>query len=290
MIKLRQPVLSSAFFAAIFFALTGAHANNNASEVYVDSGAQRVELIELYTSEGCSSCPPAEQWLSDFVDNEDLWQRVVPLAFHVDYWDYIGWTDRFADAEFTDRQRDHAARLGMRTIYTPGMFLSGAEWQRWRRSSAEFEPKAASGQLDAVINTDAGAITARFVAQQAAAESAESAESNEKLVLHTAILGFDLSSEVDRGENKGRLLNHDFVVLGYQQTQLNEVEQSEQSPEALLALEQHPLARETTSPAATYYTEASLPDTTETAPRLAIALWVSHANSTEPLQATGGWL
>src|SRR5712692_2905929 len=74
-----------------------------------ESGATQTTLLELFTSEGCSSCPAAEKWLSQFKTNSDLWKRIVPVAFHVDYWDNLGWPDRFAKAEFTDRQRRYAA-------------------------------------------------------------------------------------------------------------------------------------------------------------------------------------
>lgn len=84
-------------------------------------------LVELYTSEGCSSCPPADRWLRNLPARDD----VVALAFHVDYWDYLGWRDRFADSRFTDRQRAMAARAGSGTVYTPEVALDGREWRRW---------------------------------------------------------------------------------------------------------------------------------------------------------------
>ena len=75
-----------------------------------ESGAERVNLVELYTSEGCSSCPPADRWLSGLRRNRGLWQQVVPLAFHVDYWDNLGWRDQFADASWSERQRQYAVQ------------------------------------------------------------------------------------------------------------------------------------------------------------------------------------
>src|ERR1043166_1377606 len=76
-----------------------------AGELSFQSSEQRTPLIELYTSEGCSSCPPAEAWLSKLKTEAGLWKDFVPVAFHVDYWDHLGWRDRFASAVFTERQR-----------------------------------------------------------------------------------------------------------------------------------------------------------------------------------------
>src|SRR5438477_9939189 len=76
-----------------------------ASEMVFESGPARVHLLELFTSEGCSSCPPAEAWMTKLKDNPGLWHDFVPIAFHVDYWDHLGWRDRFAAKEWTARQQ-----------------------------------------------------------------------------------------------------------------------------------------------------------------------------------------
>ena len=82
-----------------------------------------VVVVELYTSQGCSSCPPADEFMATLVANPD----VIALALHVDYWDYIGWKDEFANAAFTDRQKDYARAIGSRTIYTPQMIVNGID-------------------------------------------------------------------------------------------------------------------------------------------------------------------
>ena len=97
-----------------------------------ESGNKPVSLIELYTSQGCSSCPPADRWLSSLNDDENLWSKFVPMAFHVDYWDYIGWKDPFASKEYSQRQRRYAGEYGESTVYTPGVRKNGAEWRLWR--------------------------------------------------------------------------------------------------------------------------------------------------------------
>ena len=81
-------------------------------------------VVELYTSQGCSSCPPADAFLARELANRD---DVIALALHVDYWDYIGWKDDFADPQHTDRQRDYARAAGQRTIYTPQMIIAGKD-------------------------------------------------------------------------------------------------------------------------------------------------------------------
>src|SRR5438477_8950450 len=93
-----------------------------------ESGPQKVHLIELFTSQGCSSCPPAEAWLSKLKSEPRLWKDFVPLAFHVDYWDHLGWRDPFAAKEWTARQYEYSAKWKNESVYTPGFVLDGREW------------------------------------------------------------------------------------------------------------------------------------------------------------------
>lgn len=101
-----------ALWAAAFFAASApvAHAGD-------------AVVVELFTSQGCSSCPPADKFLGELVDEDD----VIPLALHVDYWDYIGWKDIFADPAHTKRQRGYARAAGQRSIYTPELVIGGQE-------------------------------------------------------------------------------------------------------------------------------------------------------------------
>ena len=102
-----------------------------AGSLTLNSGTKQVTLLELYTSQGCSSCPPAERWLNEYVDDEELWTNIVPAAFHVDYWAYIGWKDTYATPENGERQRGYARAGKARTVYTPGLFSNGREWRGW---------------------------------------------------------------------------------------------------------------------------------------------------------------
>src|SRR5882757_8353629 len=100
-----------------------------ANDVVFESGPKKVQLLELFTSEGCSSCPPAEASLGRLVNDPRLWHEFVPVAFHVDYWDRLGWKDPFASAEWTKRQRLYAANWNAESVYTPAFVLNGREWQ-----------------------------------------------------------------------------------------------------------------------------------------------------------------
>jgi hypothetical protein len=174
--------------------------------VFKSSGAPS-SLIELYSSEGCSSCPPAEEWLNHFKSEPGLWKTIFPVAFHVDYWDGLGWPDRFARAEYTQRQRDYATRLGQDSVYTPEFVLNGLEWRRgWSGPGIPDRGPVKSGIL--TVSADARKVTA-FYDPGAVAAGAE-------LSVNVALLGFDLVTDVKRGENGGRTLKHDFVVLGFQ--------------------------------------------------------------------------
>ena len=114
---IRSGLLAAALLGA---AVGGALAADPACHAV--SGARRAGVVELYTSEGCSSCPPADHWLSGLKGRDD----VVALAFHVDYWDNLGWKDRFASPAYTARQAEWRARLKARFVYTPQVIVNGA--------------------------------------------------------------------------------------------------------------------------------------------------------------------
>lgn len=183
-----------------------------AAECSAKSGTQTVPLLELYTSEGCSSCPPADKWLSNMKLDAN---KVVPLAFHVDYWDYIGWKDRFAKAEYSDRQRKTAAYGGAGFVYTPQFTFNGRDYRGWDGSrlnqsveSSLKQPARANLTLDAAKQTD-GQIIVKATAQ--AVKTADIKNAN----IFIAIYENKLSSQVNAGENNGRELKHDYVVRDF---------------------------------------------------------------------------
>ena len=170
-----------------------------AGNLVLNSGTKQVTLLELYTSQGCSSCPPAERWLTEYTDDEDLWTRVVPVAFHVDYWDYIGWKDTYATPEYGERQRNYARAGKARTVYTPGLFANGREWRGWTLRMNPRTSDREPGNLSVVI------ADRRLVATFA--------DTTAPLELHVALLGSGMETRVERGENRNRTLGQDFVVL-----------------------------------------------------------------------------
>lgn len=111
------------------------------------STGQQVNLVELYTSEGCSSCPPADRWLSKLTQKPGLWNEFIPLSLHVDYWDYIGWQDPFADKRYTQRQYNYYHSGNLSSVYTPGVLFNGQEWRSWRRDSWPEPLQNNAGQL-----------------------------------------------------------------------------------------------------------------------------------------------
>ena len=98
--------------------------NTCADQLRFQSGEKRVALVELFTSEGCSSCPPAERTFSKLATNPALWKTFVPIALHVNYWDNLGWKDRLAAVEFTQRQHTYASAWRADTVYTPEFVLN----------------------------------------------------------------------------------------------------------------------------------------------------------------------
>ncbi|MFK8017088.1 MAG: DUF1223 domain-containing protein [Gammaproteobacteria bacterium] len=217
-----------------------------------ESGLQQTALIELYTSEGCSSCPPADRWFSELSGEQGLWTDYVPLAFHVTYWNYLGWRDGFSDEAYDQRQRRRAAAADS-GVYTPGVFLDGDEFRGWRRlrSGPSSSNSQAAGRLQ--VDVDQGEIRATFDAQTSA----------ENLRVEVAVLSSGLTSKVRAGENRGRSLAHDFVV-----TSLTAVAMAREGEQ--------------------WVARVDLPATQDIS-RPALAVWVSDAQG-EPLQATGGWL
>ncbi len=180
-----------------------------AAECSAKSGVQTVPLLELYTSEGCSSCPPADKWLSGQKNDPS---KFTPLAFHVDYWDYIGWKDRFSKAEYSDRQRKTAAFGGAGFVYTPQFVMNGRDFKGWDNSrlsqSVEASQKLASRanlSLNVVTETN-GDITLKSTAQTVKPSDAKNSD------VFVAIYENKLVSQVKAGENSGSTLKHDYVV------------------------------------------------------------------------------
>jgi hypothetical protein len=238
------------------FCLAAATASAQQPVERFESPVERVTVVELFTSHGCSSCPPAESWLRKLEQSPGLWQQVIPLAFHVDYWDYLGWKDRFADAAFSQRQRDYRHNGSLGSVYTPGLLVNGQEWRGWYwgRAIPHGKPQQV-GRLALEGSAEAG-LTLRFT-------PGPDWQATE-LRAHFAILGNGVNSHIGTGENRGRELQESFVVLVHTDT------------------------TDTLAPH-TWRLDWPAVEPPQTK-RQALVAWLSGPQGPTPLQAVGGWL
>ncbi len=178
---------------------TGAASLAQAQTCSAKSGASVPRLIELYTSEGCSSCPPADRWVSSLKAQDG----VIAAAFHVDYWNNLGWKDRFASAAYTERQHEGVGVNGARYPYTPQIVVDGRDWR------GAGLPKSPAGAPSVQL------VLARSTADRAtlAVEALPGAPA--RIALWWARVEDGHQSKVRAGENRGETLNHDHVVRDY---------------------------------------------------------------------------
>jgi len=218
-----------------------------ANQVFEREGAPPL-LVELYTSEGCSSCPPADRYLSSLLTKPGLWETFIPLAFHVDYWDYIGWPDRFAQSSFKQRQYDYRKTGRLKSVYTPGWVVDGKEWRGFFRGKPlPTSPNRMGGKLTAELKQNNLVLTF------------EPKTATKNLTAHVALLGFDQESLVTAGENRGKTLQHQFVVLNKQEKRSESLQWQFEIPDA------------------------------DALHRTALAIWITQPDM-HILQATAGWI
>jgi len=219
----------------------------SASAESFKSTTDRTSLIELYSSQGCSSCPPAERWISNLLKHKKLWIDFVPIVFHVDYWNQLGWSDPFSNPDYSQRQRSYHQQHSIRSVYTPGFILNGSEWRTWFLRNNIPNISNTSPVLSASLNKSQ--LKAHY-------------KSDQPLILNIAILGFDIKTEVEAGENQGRSLTENFIVLNHQTSLSNNGEWQE-----MLIKPKHIKAK-----------------------RYALAIWVNRPDNLTPLQVVGDWL
>ena len=211
----RFRTLRRANAAAVLVAIITLTATAGATAACVArSGPQAAALVELFTSEGCSSCPPADRWLASTFRGAAS-TTAIPLAFHVDYWDRLGWKDRFATAAYTERQYT-AMRANRATfVYTPQVLVQGKSIADWNAGSgnrgaapaiaaANAAPARAEITLEAVQTQ--GSVAVKALAQVPGTANRKDA------TIYVALVQSGLSSEVKAGENAGVRLAHDHVV------------------------------------------------------------------------------
>ncbi len=230
--------------------------NARAQAQELNSGNLPLQLLELYTSEGCSSCPNADRWLSDIAKSSELWTTYIPIAFHVDYWNKLGWKDRFSSSRYSRRQRTHRIQGNIESVYTPGFVVAGKEWRGWfsRRPLPSMQTEVV-GNLQLHIKKNR-----RYIARFDRLD-----KSRTPLQLTIALLGMNLETKVKHGENAGKRLQHDFVVLDMVEDVSNA-----------------PLWQGTLPKASNEFTANNT--------KLAIAAWVSEVGKLAPIQAVGGYL
>jgi len=215
-----------------------------ASACSAESPAGRVQLLELYTSQGCNSCPPAERWFAQIPPGDTL----IPLAFHVDYWDKLGWKDLYSDHRNTERQQRYAMHAGDPVIYTPQVFLDGRVLREWQRGV----PKSSAGTPALPRLT----LSARREGARVEARLETLGKLPADALATFALVEGGLTVDIKAGENKGVTLRHDHVVRAY----------AEQKAGAM--------------------TEATLAVPAGLAPtRSALVAWIQDAGTGAPVQA-----
>lgn len=224
------------------------------------SGPEQVSLLELYSSEGCSSCPPADQWFSTLQSQPDLWKRFVPVAFHVTYWDRLGWKDHLAAPLFDERQKALVESWKGWTYATPTFVWNGEELKDVDGFAALLQqPTAESGVLK-VKALDESEFLIFYIPTLASS-------TEQTLEAHGALLGFDIHSEIVAGENKGKKLTHHFAVLSYRRKDLTFG--NHQGSTSLTLKVSNPNIH------AVHY---------------GVAFWISMKNDPRPIQVVGGYL
>ena len=241
-----------------FLAIVSLGVDARTEQIVLQSSENQVALLELFTSEGCSSCPPAEKWLSGLKTAPGLWKNFVPVALHVDYWDYLGWRDPWGSKNYSDRQRLYAESWHSDSIYTPGFVLNGKEWRDWSRLKDGPRSSEAKAGVLKISSEDLRRWQVSF---------APVSDAKREYEVHAALLANGLSSDVKAGENRGRRLNHDFAVTALAKSSLRIEGTGAAQGELVLA--------------ATVNAQPG---------RMAIAAWVTRVGGLEPLQAVGGWL
>jgi len=175
-------------------------------ETKIDNQSKNFVLVELFTSEGCSSCPPADKNLA-FIEKEQPYMQaeVVTLAFHVDYWDYIGWQDVFASPLFTKRQEIYSQKLKLDSTYTPQMIVDG---------KTQFVGSDAGKAANAIVLAakDEKANVEILPENNKFKIRISDIPKHENATVYLAISENNLASSVKNGENSGRKLEHSSVV------------------------------------------------------------------------------
>jgi len=219
-----------------------------------NSGEKKVHILELYTSQSCSSCPPADKWLNQLQHSNLLWNKVIPLEFHVSYWNHLNWKDIHSKDEFNDRQR-HYDRLNKTGVYTPQVLLNGVDYRKWRWMGHTYLNKESSpGNLSVKYNKELGKAYVEFKPNS----------DNKNLICFGAEIKGGLVKDITSGENSGKTLKHEFVVKNLMSNKMITKDNR-------------------------YVCEINIYDVGANKKR-AVAFWVADKSNLKIIQATGGRL
>lgn len=207
-------ILPSMLVALSLFLVGQGYANNNDTDNHLSktykatSSKHPIALIELYTSQGCSSCPPAEEWLGNLEKSGIASDRAVPLALHVDYWDYIGWKDQFSQKYFTKRQYQYKKTNHSSSVYTPQIIFNGNDVRRvtLKNTLNELRREIAPVVFEAKVNS----LNEENLKIDINFNRIDSIAKNSRVVV--VLAENDLVGNIKSGENAGRTLKHNHVV------------------------------------------------------------------------------
>lgn len=204
--------------AAAAWALVGQPpADSETARANVSSSQGSPIVVELFTSQGCSSCPPADRFLTELAARKGI--EIIPLSFHVDYWNYIGWTDPFSSEAWSDRQRRYAKVFGSNRIYTPQMVVNG----RWegvgsnRRDIARLLERASAEPQVAEMSVSAELVSEGRLRITVKTHRFDPVLQSKRLATWIAVVESDLMTPVGRGENASKTLRNDRVVRHLEQ-------------------------------------------------------------------------
>ncbi|HTQ48228.1 MAG TPA: DUF1223 domain-containing protein [Polyangiaceae bacterium] len=176
-------------------------------------------VVELFTSQGCSSCPPAEEILSSLADDPSLRGKVIPLAFHVDYWDHLGWRDPFSSRLWTLRQMSYVRQMRLNSAYTPQAVISGRTELVGSRDAALESAIVTASQAKPL---GAVSLTAKRLGASIVADVEAKGGASSDVML--AVVEYGVTTKVQAGENDGRTLVNDAIVRTLQQVKPGRIE------------------------------------------------------------------
>lgn len=197
--------LMGSVFSVVFSVGSGVAYADEAAQIVITSDPYRTPFVELYTSEGCSSCPPADDFLRQLGQSLNQDFNAVPLAFHVDYWNYLGWEDEYSKPAFTTRQRQIATN-NRHGVYTPQFIVDGREVRGGGRIVQRIQTansqKAEADIVARIVATDSTSLHAQLEVNNHAQPSNA----------YLAVFENGITRDIAAGENRGKTLKHDFVV------------------------------------------------------------------------------